>query len=451
MEGPVEEVVLGWLATQKAETLEGIYTLLELELSENLKGKKTKLLNELITYLCSLEDVVDGDKGLSVYLKIKDFIEEEVSETREKNSPEVKYEVSEVPVSKTSASSKNETRVDYVKLKDFKISGSIGGKGDSLSFSSLLYQVDCGKRAGYSENIICDAVIRAIAPSNPLRTYLEGKHGLNISELVDILNSTFREKDSSAVLMELGNAAQQPAEPSVDFIVRLMSLRDRVLVLSREEKCPLDEKVVATKFFHSLFTGLRNTNVRAELRELCGSNRKIPDNVLLKYASEATKNEQEHNDKMHLSKKHVTISEVSKVEKSENDLPDKKKKTKENPFVHLEEVKFLQNAHEKEMAAIRAEMCEMKTLLENTVKGSSENNDDGKFYNGNGNPRNFRNLNGGYNSQFRGRGGRGGRFQNFRYRCRKCVMDNVQKCHHCWKCNGEGHLSFVCPVDQKNE
>jgi hypothetical protein len=58
--------------------------------------------------------------------------------------------------------------IDVLRLKDFKISGMIGGIGekDQLSYSSLLYQMLNGKKLVYSDEIICAAVIRAISPSN---------------------------------------------------------------------------------------------------------------------------------------------------------------------------------------------------------------------------------------------------------------------------------------------
>ena len=62
------------------------------------------------------------------------------------------------------------------KLKDFKISGSIGGSGEKekLSYTSLTYQIQNGKKAGYNDdNKICAGVIKSIAPRNHLRSYLQ--------------------------------------------------------------------------------------------------------------------------------------------------------------------------------------------------------------------------------------------------------------------------------------
>ena len=67
--------------------------------------------------------------------------------------------------------------IDVLRLRNIKISGVIGGVGekDKLSYSSLSYQLWNGKKLGYSDEMMCAAVIHAIAPENNLRTYLERK------------------------------------------------------------------------------------------------------------------------------------------------------------------------------------------------------------------------------------------------------------------------------------
>ena len=79
---------------------------------------------------------------------------------------------------------------------------------------------------------------------------------LSLDSLLEILSSTFKEKDSGSLLIELGNAVQNVSESCVDYIVRLMSMRDRILSLSRDEQSPFEESVLTVKFFHTLFTGM---------------------------------------------------------------------------------------------------------------------------------------------------------------------------------------------------
>ena len=176
--GEVEDVVLTWVSQQNAEVLQEVYVFISLDCPEDLKGKRMKLLNKLINYLSGLEDDTDGDNGLSVYLLINDFIKNIKKETIE---TKILPEVAKQKEDSLLKSLKRENHiVDVVKLRDFKISGVIGGKTDPLSYTSLLYQIDCGRRLGYSDATICDTVIRAISPSNHLRTYLEGQKTVSV-------------------------------------------------------------------------------------------------------------------------------------------------------------------------------------------------------------------------------------------------------------------------------
>ena len=57
--------------------------------------------------------------------------------------------------------------VNKVLERDFKIHGVVAGDNfkDGLSLVSLSRKIDAGLKAGYKENEIIDAVIRAVSPS----------------------------------------------------------------------------------------------------------------------------------------------------------------------------------------------------------------------------------------------------------------------------------------------
>ena len=65
--------------------------------------------------------------------------------------------------------------VSKVLKRDFKIHGIVTGDNfkDGLLFVSRSRQIDASLKAGYKENEIFDAVIRAVSPSLQLRSYLE--------------------------------------------------------------------------------------------------------------------------------------------------------------------------------------------------------------------------------------------------------------------------------------
>ena len=102
-------------------------------------------------------------------------------------------------------------------------------------------------------------------------------------------------------------------------------MRQNVLTLSNEEGCPYDKKLLNKRFFHTMFTGFRNVNIRAELRGKCKDNFSLSDEKLLKFASEVVANESERNEKLN-SKKGIVNS--VETEKKESGFEKKKKKTR---------------------------------------------------------------------------------------------------------------------------
>ena len=155
----IEDTVLTWLSSQNAATLEKVYPLIPLACPDNLKGKKRLLLKTLLDHFCSLDD---DDGGYSTILLIHDFI----LKLEEKTPPkeEVVDEKSEVSgrMSGESGYRKSDEKrrgiyetIDVVKFKEFKISGTIAGKGDNkMSYTSLSYQIEEGKRQGFSDSMI---------------------------------------------------------------------------------------------------------------------------------------------------------------------------------------------------------------------------------------------------------------------------------------------------------
>ena len=277
----IEDRVLTWLSIQAADTLEEACTKISLTYSDDKKGKKNTLLKHLMKHLCDLDTA--EDQGMSTLLLLSELVDKD--KVDEDDKKDIKVEPG-VEITKKG----NGTYIDVLKLKDFKISGSIGGVGekDKLSFTSLCYQISNAQKVGYSNERVCAAVVKAISPGNNLRTYLESKPNLNLKSLIEILRSHFKEKDSAAVFSELGNAVQQSIETALEFIIRLMCLRQKVVHLSKIEGCPYHENLLIKRFFHAIFTGLRNANIRVDLRERCQNDLFICDEELLKFVSEVT-------------------------------------------------------------------------------------------------------------------------------------------------------------------
>ena len=90
---------------------------------------------------------------------------------------------------------------------NFKIHGVVAGDNfkDGLSFVSLSRQIDAGLKAGYKENEIIDAVIRAVSPSLQLRSYLEMIQDLTLTRLRLIMKAHFKQKSGTELYQELSN------------------------------------------------------------------------------------------------------------------------------------------------------------------------------------------------------------------------------------------------------
>ena len=80
---------------------------------------------------------------------------------------------------------------------------------------------------------------------------------------------------------KLGNAKQIPNETAQEFIIRMMSLREKVLFVSNKDKCGYSTSLIQDMFLHAILVGLRNDNIRYELRPLL-KNTIVSDEDILK-------------------------------------------------------------------------------------------------------------------------------------------------------------------------
>ena len=231
-----------------------------------------------------------------------------------------------------SAPTNDEKLLTFIKFKEYKLNGKIGmpEQKDRLTFSSLIFQINNGLKKGYSEHEICDAVIKSIAPDLALRTYLEGKDNLNLKTLSRILRSHFEKPNATSLFTKLSNSKQLPSESVQEFVVRLMSLRQKILLTSKEDNCGYSEVLVQDCFLHAILIGLRNDNIRNELRPLL-KNSLLSDEDILENLMLAMSDEQEHF--QNFNKKGVNINFVEPCYAFPSATPPKHKS--ENPTIVL--------------------------------------------------------------------------------------------------------------------
>lgn len=168
--------------------------------------------------------------------------------------------------------------------KELKIIGQIGepGQRDKLNFASLdrLIQRACNR--GYEEGEIVEAVIQAIIPGVSLRSYLESRTDLTLPALKQILRAHFVEKDATELYHSLTCAVQEPKETPIQFLVRAMDLRQRILSASENVKTGLkyNHELIQNQFLQTVWTGLHDDSIRTDLKPYL-ENPLVEDEVLL--------------------------------------------------------------------------------------------------------------------------------------------------------------------------
>ena len=409
----VEEDVLHWLRKVDLDHLVTITEELQVTIPQEQLGNKLFLIKRIVRYLHS--DVVEklDDQGTSIFLKLHDDLKTILGD-----SPAIKVE----EVGKNSnptGSLEDKSVVQLHRLRDFKINGTVGGldQKDTLSYTSLSFQIAQGKKAGYTFEEIKAAVIKAIKPTSSLRNYLEGRVNMEEKAFIQILRSHYKEQDSAAVFHEMANCVQMSTESELEFCLRAMSMRQRVISLSREEECPFDENLVKKRFFQALFTGLKHNNIRFELQTILKAGT-ISDEDLLQEVSYTSSIEAERINKFKIKS---GVNEVSKTmiskDKSSEAKENENKKKENSIFVEISKL----TAKVNELASVRDEIRDVKKHLES---GNFETNK---------------------------KSGETRHRQRRIFRCKGCEGVNSNYCNHCFLCGESDHRRNQCPqLNQKN-
>lgn len=257
---------------------------------------------------------------------------------------------------------------------------------------------------------IVEAVIRSVSAGLKLRSYLEGKTDLTLATLRQIFRAHYAEKDATVLNQQLTEAVQGPYETSLDFLVRVLDLRQKVLVAS---------ELVHSQCFQSIMTGLSNDNVRAEMRMYL-QNENSSDELLLQKMLIAQHNENERAQKIKATNKVTHKACLKVVEASEEETnrlttSPSAKPTKENPlFTKLEESN----------TAIR-ELTGQAALLVQSVKHERKTTEDHPT-------KQSANV-----------------FKRSKS-CVACQQDGID-CNHCFKCGSDTHWAKGCRVGEKQK
>ena len=201
--------------------------------------------------------------------------------------------------------------------RELKIAGTItdNANKDKLSFCGLIRQINSAIAKGYTETEIIEAVIRAINPGNLLRGYLESMplSDINLPKLRRLLRSHYKEKSGSELFQDLMNAAQQPKEDTQAFLMRLLTIRQKVLFVAQESdsKLKANTELVQSVFLQTLESGIQSENIRSRLRPVFEKN-DVSDEEIIHQLSTAVSGEEDRQKRLNQAgmSKHARISKM---------------------------------------------------------------------------------------------------------------------------------------------
>ena len=494
------------LGTASATLLEEAFNEISLAIPPSAAGKASTLLRTLNRYLNS-PTVLDesGDEGLSVYRQVVAVLEKEAPDTKEETTGEgdeggsggkVKLsktlvkteEVTNVGSASSSSTNKgglpgggttshvSSSNVNSVsvsggggsggvgvdimtKLKDFKLSGTVGGD-KPMPYSSMVYQIQNGQRMGYPDHVICAAVLKATAAGS-VRTYLELKKDLTVSSLLEILKTNFSVKDSGALFTELCNCTQDEDQKVGDFVFQLMVLREMIMDLGVEEGNPYDKTFLQKRLLRTLYVGIRSDSVRMELKDVF-TDTNAPDEKILSAVNKTVAQETERLEKLQAADAATAAALAAKkgggvscnaVDSQGNGAPPKSaevkslenKKQRENNFQNqLKELQSKSDKQEKELQALRADQNKQHAELMAVLLNQNGNRSTPQDPNTQATPA-------GGGGQGGGGTQTGGQQQNRNnkssrvFKCVNCWNNNTYRCTHCLKCGGPDHRAAECP------
>ena len=180
-----------------------------------------------------------------------------------------------------------------LRLREFKIhSGTIGGESQ-LDFDEVCYQIEEGRALGYDVREIIAGVIKATKPGCSLRKFLQTKKNLKYEALLSNLRSHYGMEDSQEMLEAMRKMKQEPTEKVVDYVRRVMAMRNSIIAVNKEEDHDIGIAVVMKACFRTILLGLRRDTIRLELRGLM-TDISVDDEKLLEEISQVAAMDKKH-------------------------------------------------------------------------------------------------------------------------------------------------------------
>ena len=227
------------------------------------------------------------------------------------------------------------------------------------------------------------------------------------------LQSHFVERNTTGLCQHLSSITQGSPETATRFVYRAMSLRQKLIVLSKSPAAEIkyDQDLVQKQFLKSLETGLTSEAIMTEIKLLL-ENPSVSDEDLIFAVGQASSSDQQRSVKLNKSKTRPRMNAVETEYEAENELnliPSKQDFIKENKSVEMLDL----------LRSIQKELSNLRTDVNTLKKAKKEVRD------------------------HRGE-------QKDKYMCKRCNENDEEVCTHCFKCCGEGHIARKCPSSQGN-
>ena len=302
--------------------------------------------------------------------------------------------------------------------RDFKIQGVVGdpGQKEKLGYQALISQIEAGLTKGYSDKEVVSAVVRAVQPGLQLRSYLETMVDLTLPRLRKILRFHFHERNATELYQLLTNIAQQPNEDPQSFLMRALTVRQKIISASKESDSGIkyDASSVQSLFLHTVETGLADETIRAKIRPLT-QNPKVADEDLIGAMSLAISAEAERSNKFNLASKGKSVK-VSAIESAAESNTKKELQKDQQVLATLK--------------AVQAELATMKAEVKNLREAASNQKADPMMPSHAGN---------GVRTGARPLG------------CQECRRKREgDRCPHCYLCGGLYHIARYCQSRSRN-
>ena len=416
----VKNEILERLRLVDATQLTELCNRLKLTITTAKEGNKSALFNLVSRHILSEELEGKPDEGLSEFTMINDELEVLLN----LEGKPVVGEVEEDATTHDGETTKVKTKIEVHKLQNFKISGSVCSGENMIDYYGLRFQMEEGKTQGYGSKVIMSAVIKAMKAGSSVRRYFEGKVDLTEKKFLEILRSHYNVKDAATLLDEMVNSHQEPSETEMNYVMRVMDLRNKIMLITKDEDCPLGEALVKKRFFYTLSVGFQKDSIRLEMMNVL-KNQMLEDEELVREVKEVVNRDNEHKKKCK--------SKMTMVNALDGDWKANAE-CKSDTTVLAEICKL--TAKVNELSKMRGEMEELRKHIYQKESNQGESS--------------------GYRRDDRGKGDGSNQWNDERnskgrrkfVKCGECEKTNAF-CTHCSKCGSGDHKRNLCT--QKNE